>query len=102
MQALVTDATFAPSMDGPQYLEANTLVEADADTVHAMVRAGKALYVNAKDDPTRIKQFTAAEPRVQALRDAMAAAAQAAKAEAKAAKAAEKAAEPEAKAAKAA
>lgn len=80
MKILITQDTFAPSLDGPQFLAANTFADVDKDGAAAIVQAGKALYVEPKDDPTRAKQYTAPESRVKALADAMKAADKAAKA----------------------
>lgn len=75
MKILVTIDTFAPSMDGPVFLAANSFAEVDRDTAAGIVQqAGKALYVEPKDDPTRTKQFTAPEARIKALVEALKAA----------------------------
>jgi hypothetical protein len=84
MKLLITAPTFAPSMDGPVYLADNTFADADADTAHALVAAGKALYVDAKDDRTKRGDhpgmFTASAERVQLVSAALAAEKKAAKA----------------------
>lgn len=80
MKILITQACAAPSMDGPVHLDANTLVEIETDNAHAIVAAGKGLYIDPKDDRSRTKVSTASETRVEAVRAALAAAAKAAKA----------------------
>jgi hypothetical protein len=84
MKVLIIQDTFAPSLDGPSHLPANTLADLEADSAHAVVRATKGLYVDQKDDPTRGKQFTASDARLSAAREAAAAAKAAAKSAAKA------------------
>lgn len=79
MKILITTDTFAPSMDGPQFLPANSFADVDKDGAGAIVQAGKALYVDPKDDPTRHKQWTAPETRVKALVEALKSAEKAAK-----------------------
>lgn len=74
MKILITIDTFAPSLDGAVFLAANGFADVDRDTATAIVQAGKALYVDPKDDPTRTKQFTAAESRIKGLVDALRAA----------------------------
>lgn len=71
MKTVILQDTFAPSMDGPTFLEANSFAEAEADTVHALVKAGKALYVDPKDDPTRGHQLTASDRLVDAVKAAI-------------------------------
>lgn len=71
MKILITSDTFAPSLDGAVFLGLNSFADVDKDTAGAIVQAGKALYVEPKDDPTRTKQFTATESRVKALIDAL-------------------------------
>jgi hypothetical protein len=78
MKLLILAACFVPSMDGPQFLDANTFAEMDEDTGRATVQAGKALYVDPKDDKTRTKTFTAPSERVQAVSQALKDAAKAA------------------------
>lgn len=79
MKTLITQDCFAPGIDGAVNLQANSVVELDVDTVRALVHAGRALYVDPKDDPSRVKQNTASESRVEAVRAAMKPAAKAAK-----------------------
>lgn len=75
MKILITNACAAPSMDGPVHLDANTLVDIEPDNARAIVAAGKGLYIDPKDDPSRTKVSTANEARVEAVRAALAAAA---------------------------
>ncbi len=71
MKLVITADTFAPSVDGPVPLAANTLVDQLApDTAHAIVRAGKGLYVDKKDDPTRGNGYTASAEYVRLVVDA--------------------------------
>ena len=81
MKALITQDCFAPAIDGSAHLQANTVVDLEVDTVRALVHAGRALYVDPKDDPSRIKQNTAPESRVEAVRAAVKAQTKAAKAD---------------------
>lgn len=80
MKVLIIAPCAAPSIDGPQHLPENTLQELETDVVHAIVHAGKGLYVDQKDDPSRAKVRTAGEGRIEAVRQAMKAASKAAKA----------------------
>lgn len=70
MKVLITQDTFVPSIDGPAFLPANSLADLEIDSAHGVVRAGKALYVDPKDDPGRTKQLTASDARVKAVQDA--------------------------------
>lgn len=79
MKTLIIQDCFAPGIDGAVHLQANAVVDLDVDTVRALVHAGRALYVDPKDDPSRVKQNTASEARVEAVRSAMKAAAKAPK-----------------------
>jgi hypothetical protein len=79
MKLLITTDTFAPSLDGAAHLPANTFAEVETDTGHALVAAGKALYVDPKDDRSRIKVATAAQARIDAVVAALKAAEKAAK-----------------------
>jgi hypothetical protein len=88
MKILITEPTFAPGMDGPVFLAPNSFAEAESDTVRSLVAAGKALYIDGKDDPSR-RGNTAG--RHTATDEQLAAAQAAQKAEAAAAKAAPKA-----------
>ena len=81
MKILITQDCAAPSLDGSVHLPANSLVEVEADTARALVHAGRALYVDPKDDPSRIKQNTAPESRVEAVRSAIKAQAKTVKAD---------------------
>ena len=87
MKILITQDTYARSMDGPQHLAANTVVDVDPDAARAIASGGRALFVDAKDDPTsRNKQpgaFTAPADLVKEVLAAAKAAAKAAAAEAK-------------------
>ena len=71
MKILITQDCAAPAMEGTQHLVVNVVVELEPDTVRAIVHAGKGLYVDPKDDPSRIKSATAPEARVAAVRAAM-------------------------------
>lgn len=75
MKILIIHATIAPSMDGPTYLPPQSLVEVETDAARAICAAGKALFVDAKDDPTtrgnRPGLWTATESQVSAVRSAM-------------------------------
>lgn len=86
MKILITLATFAPSLDGATYLPAGTLAEVETDTARAITVAGKGLYVDGKDDPTRRGNapgaFTASEQQITAAREALAALKKQAKADA--------------------
>jgi hypothetical protein len=81
MKLLITAACAVPSMDGPQHLEPNILVDVDTDMARALVHAGRGLYIDPKDDPSRAKVHVAPESRVEAIRQAGKAAAKAQKAE---------------------
>ena len=81
MKILITQDCAAPSLDGSVHLPANSLVEVEADTARALVHAGRALYIDPKDDLSRVKVNTAPEAMVEAVRSGMKAAAKAAKAE---------------------
>ena len=74
MKILITQDCAAPSMDGALHLPANTLTELETDVVRAIVHAGKGLYVDPKDDPSKIKGQTASEARIEAVRRALKAA----------------------------
>ena len=86
MKILITQNTFAPSMDGATFLPAGSFAELEADSAKGIVVAGKGLYVDGKDDPTRrgnaAGQYTATEQQVSAVRDALAALKKPAKADA--------------------
>lgn len=82
MKTLIVQDCAAPSMDGPVHLAANSVADLETDDVRALVHAGRALYIDPKDDPSRLKANTAPEARVAAVRDALKAAAKQAKAEA--------------------
>lgn len=84
MKLLITADTFAPSMDGPVHLPAHSFADLELDSARAIVQAGKGLYIDGKDDPTKTKQFTAPAERVKEVVAALAAAEKAAKADAKA------------------
>ena len=78
MKILITQDTFAPSMDGPVHLPAMSLAEMDTDMARAVVTAGKGLYIEPKDDPTTrgnaTGRWTASEAQVSFAREAVAAA----------------------------
>ena len=74
MKLLITQDTFAPSIDGAAFLAANTFVDLETDSARAIVTAGKGLYVDAKDDNSKIKQNTASDARVKAVIEALEAA----------------------------
>lgn len=82
MKILCTAPTFVPSLDGPTYVAVNELIEVDADTGKGVVVAGKGLYIDKKDDPTKEKSFTASDAQLEAAKKAQAEAKRAAKAEA--------------------
>ena len=88
MKILITGDTFAPSLDGPTFLPVNTIADMDADSAKRIAQAGRGLFIDAKDDPTKRGNtpgvFTASEAQIKAASDAAKAAAAAAKAEAKA------------------
>lgn len=71
MKTLITSDCFAPGIDGAVHLQANSVVDLESDVVRALVHAGRALYIDPKDDPSRVKQNTAPEARVEAVRAAM-------------------------------
>lgn len=75
MKIIVTHDTFAPSIDGPVFLAAHTLAELETDAARGAVVAGKALYVDPKDDPTtrgtNAGRWTAPEALVEAARQAL-------------------------------
>lgn len=52
MKVFLKRDTFAPSLDGPALLEANTVADLDPDAARAAVVAGKALFVDPADDRT--------------------------------------------------
>ncbi len=85
MKILITADTFAPSLDGPAHLAANEVVDVEPDTGHALVQAGKGLYVDAKDDRSKAKVATASKERMAEVAAIAKAAAKAGKAEAPAA-----------------
>lgn len=71
MKILMTSDCAVPSLDGPQHVPASTVQEFDADTVRALVHAGRGLYIDPKDDPSKAKVSTAPEARVEAVRKAI-------------------------------
>ncbi len=81
MKLLIISACAVPSIDGPTHLEPNILVDVETDTARALVHAGRGLYIDPKDDPSRAKVHVAPESRVEAVRQAAKAAAKATKAE---------------------
>lgn len=80
MKILVIQDTFAPSLDGPTFLSANEVIDIEPDNGHAIVVAGKGLYVDAKDAKGRPAQLVVSADRLKAASEAQAAAAKAAKA----------------------
>lgn len=80
MKILIIAATFAPSLDGPTFLDANSFVDLEEDSARGVVAAGKGLHVDSKDDKTRSKSFTAPKERVDAVVAALKAADKQAKA----------------------
>lgn len=80
MKILIIAATFAPSLDGPTFLEGNSFADLEEDSARGVVAAGKGLHVDAKDDKTRGKVFTASKERVDAVVAAIKAAEKQAKA----------------------
>lgn len=83
MKILVTQDTFAPSLDGPTFVSANETIDIEPDNGHAIVSAGKGLYVDQKDLKGRPAYLLASEARLKAAAEARAQAAKAAKAAAK-------------------
>jgi len=75
MKLIVTQDTFAPSMDGPTFLPANSLVELETASARGVVEAGKGLYIEPKDDPTTRGnapgRWTASAEQVAAIRAAL-------------------------------
>lgn len=84
MKILITQDTFVPSIDGPTFVSNHETIEVDTDTGHAVVNAGKALYIDQKDLRGRPAHLQATEQRLKVATEALAAAAKAAKAAAKA------------------
>lgn len=80
MKILVTQDTFAPSLDGPTFIGANEVIDIEADNGHAIVVAGKGLYVDAKDAKGRPASLVASDKRLEAAKAARAEAAKPAKA----------------------
>lgn len=80
MKILITQDTFVPSIDGPEFVGIHETVEVEADTGHAVVNAGKALYIDQKDVKGRPIHLLASEQRLKVATEALAAAAKAAKA----------------------
>lgn len=48
--------------DGPEHCEAGKIINMPADTAHMLARIGRALYVDAKNDPSDSKIYTYATP----------------------------------------
>lgn len=86
MRMLITGDTFAPSLDGPVFLPINSMADMEADSAKRIAQAGRGLFIDAKDDPTRrgtaAGQFTATAEQVKAATEAAQAAEKAAKAKA--------------------
>jgi hypothetical protein len=91
MKILVTQDTFAPSLDGPTFISANEVVDIEVDHGHGIVVAGKALYVDQKDAKGRPAHLLASDKRLEAAAEARAAAAAAAQAAAQKPETADKA-----------
>ena len=70
MKLLMIQKCAVPTVDGPAHIAANTLVDIDTDSARALVQAGRALYIDPKDDPSRAKVSVAPEARVEAVRKA--------------------------------
>lgn len=71
MKILCTAPTFVPSLDGPTYIDINEVIDVEPDTAKAVVVAGKGLYVDKKDDPTK-GNHTATDRQLAAAKDARA------------------------------
>lgn len=75
MKILIIHDTIAPSIDGPTFLPAHSMVDVEIDAARAICAAGKALFVEPKDDPTTrgnaAGRWTATESQVSAVRAAM-------------------------------
>lgn len=65
MKILVTQDTFAPSLDGPTFISANEVIDIEPDHGHAIVVAGKGLYVDEKDAKGRPKHLLASDKRLE-------------------------------------
>lgn len=87
MKILVTQDTFTPSLDGPAFCSANEVIDVDPDNGHAIVNAGKGLYIDEKDCKGRPAHLRASDERIKAAAAARAEADKAAKAEKSTAKA---------------
>jgi hypothetical protein len=83
MKILVTQDTFAPSLDGPTFISVNEVIDIEPDHGHAIVVAGKGLYVDAKDAKGRPAHLVASDKRLEAAAELRAAAVAEAKAKAK-------------------
>lgn len=79
MKILITQDTFVPSIDGPTFVGNNETIEVETDTGHAVVNAGKALYIDQKDVKGRPFHLLATEQRLKVATEALAAAADASK-----------------------
>lgn len=79
MKVLITADTFCPSIDGPTFLAANTLADCETESANGLVHAGKALFVDSKDDKSKLKMHTATKDQIDAAVEAAKAAAAAAK-----------------------
>lgn len=79
MKILITQDTFVPSIDGPVFVGNHETIEVDTDTGHAVVNAGKALYIDQKDIKGRPAHLLASEGRLKVAAEALVAAAEAAK-----------------------
>lgn len=80
MKILIILATFVPSLDGPAFLDVNEVVDVEPDTAKNVVIAGKALFVDKKDDFTAHKQKTATDAQLDVAKKAQAEAKRLAKA----------------------
>lgn len=81
MKLLIVNDCAVPTVDGPAHVAANSLIDIDVDSGHLLVQAGRAQYIEPKDDRSRSKVNTASEARVEAVRAALKAAAKSGKAE---------------------
>lgn len=81
MNILITQDTFAPSLKGMEFVSTNEVIEIETDNGHAIVAAGKGLYIDDKDAKGRPAHLLASKDRLtdaEALRKEAAAAAKAA------------------------
>lgn len=79
MKLLITQDTFAPSLDGPTFIAAHEVIDIEPDHGHSIVAAGKGLYIDAKDAKGRSPSLVASDKRLEAAKAARAEAAKPAK-----------------------